>query len=643
MSGIAGIVHFDGAPADSDALDKMTATMVRRGPDGVGRWIGDTVALGQCMFRTTPESLLETQPLANEDETLVLVMDGRVDNCGELRRELLERGARLRDRTDAELVLRAYEAWGEECPLRIVGEFVFFIWDACRRRLFAARDAAGVRHFYYHRGAGWFAFASEIKGLLALGRIEPQLNESRLMDYLEDEFDRDDEVGTFFLGVERLPAGHAMRVAKRGVETWRYWDPGALPAARFASIDDCAAAYLTQLRVAVKCRLRSIAPVGATLSGGLDSSTIVGLISKEFRDELPQPLRTFSLVRRDRENCQDWPSIARILADDDWLEPNVVTSDLPLDFCRSFHADAAKVDEPFALTHGLIQRVLVEAARSRGCNVLLEGMAGDLHFYAYDRTLESILRSKRYGRLPLSLLACLLHEEPGGVATLFRRSAASVAPGVVKDAFRRLRDSRLRREDELGSSYTEAARIILRRKSAKREEARARVREVDDRALHARNFTSGLLSFAQEVCGQIALSNGVELRSPYADRRLIEFAVSMPAEAKWMAPWYKHLLRKSARGLLPESVRWRRSLAGHPGWTFFETMLNHAQDMPSGLWNADDALSAIRNWVDDRRPARPAVLTSEEQRFASYQQQLLLFQRVALGYWLKGHGFPELE
>ncbi len=214
MSGIAGIIHFDGRPVEPGQVEAMTAAMHYRGPDGIHHWRKGNVALGQCMLRTTPESLEETQPLTNEDESLVLVMDGRVDNWEELRRELLGKGAVLRTRADAELVLRAYEVWGEDCPDRIIGECVFFIWDARQQHLFAARDAAGTRHFYYHQGKDWFAFASEIKGLLTLQRIERRLNESRLLDYLVEEFDRDDEVGTC-LRRYSAPAGRARHAGHR--------------------------------------------------------------------------------------------------------------------------------------------------------------------------------------------------------------------------------------------------------------------------------------------------------------------------------------------------------------------------------------------------------------------------------------------
>jgi asparagine synthase (glutamine-hydrolysing) len=149
MSGIAGVIHFDDAPVDLGLIETMTSAMAYRGPDGLHHWVEGSVALGQCMLRTTPESLEESQPLTNEDQSLVLVMDGRVDNWEELRRELLSCGAVLRNRADAELVLRAYEIWGRDCLAHIDGEFALVIWDVRRREAFCARDRFGSKPFYY--------------------------------------------------------------------------------------------------------------------------------------------------------------------------------------------------------------------------------------------------------------------------------------------------------------------------------------------------------------------------------------------------------------------------------------------------------------------------------------------------------------
>ena len=171
MSGIAGIIHFDGRPVEPGQVEAMTAAMHYRGPDGIHHWRRGNVALGQCMLRTTPESLEETQPLTNEDESLVLVMDGRVDNWEELRRELLGKGAVLRTRADAELVLRAYEVWGRDCLPHIDGDFALVIWDARRQEAFCARDRMGNKPFTYHWTGKTLYFASEQHAILRCLRL----------------------------------------------------------------------------------------------------------------------------------------------------------------------------------------------------------------------------------------------------------------------------------------------------------------------------------------------------------------------------------------------------------------------------------------------------------------------------------------
>jgi asparagine synthase (glutamine-hydrolysing) len=339
MSAVAGIVMLEGGHPTVAAVGRMTAAMATRGPDGISSWGGRQAALGHCLLRSTAEAV--AQPLASEDGQRLLVMDGLVDNRQELTRELLGRGARLRDSSDAELVLRAFEAWGEESPCHIIGEYVFLVWDVRERRLFGARDAVGARHFYFHCRAGRIAFASEIVGLLACEGIAPRLNESRLLDYLVPEFDRDDERGTFYEGIERLPAGHAMRFDARGLATWRHWDPSRLPEARFSSLDECAEALCAELKGAVECRLRSIRPVGAMLSGGLDSSTVATLARDQLGDRLGGPLRTFTLVHPDRESCPEWRAVKALVAegglDATFLSPEMRNRTSPLTSNASRH------------------------------------------------------------------------------------------------------------------------------------------------------------------------------------------------------------------------------------------------------------------------------------------------------------------
>ncbi|MDQ3026038.1 MAG: asparagine synthase-related protein [Pseudomonadota bacterium] len=595
MSAIAGVVWHGGAPAEAQAAERMTAAMASRGPDGRDTWARGPAALGHCMLRTTPESLHERQPLANEDGSVIVVLDGRVDDRATLQRELAARGATLRDTTDAELVLRAYEAWGEECADRVIGEFAFVVWDAPRRRLYGARDAAGTRHFYYHQGKGYFGFASEIGGLLALGTIEPRLNEERLLACLVVEFDRDDEVGTLYEGIQRLPAGHSMVVSDGRVRTWRYWEPTRLSEAKYASLDECAEAYLDQLRIVVECRLRHIGPVGAMLSGGLDSSALVGLIRKEFRHRLSTPLRTFSLVRQDRQNCPDAAHIDRMLAEG-WVVPTILTSDVAARRWREHVGRIEALNEPWSLTQGFTNGLMYEAAARSGCRVLMDGMANDLYFYAVGRSLG--WQSQRLRSLPAVLAASRRHGMEKPVRQLAWRAAADVAPRWVRAEYGALRDRYAKPWSDFALLRREVGRDLLAASRKRRNSGPRDALLLDDRARHARDFTTGLLSFAHEVNGQLALSMGVEPRSPFSDRRMIEFAIRMPLEAKLCCGWYKHLARRALAGILPEEVRWRSDIGRHPGWTFYDTLAREMERGDCEGWSAEGLARKLDPWLD---------------------------------------------
>ena len=217
MSGIAGIIRFDGAPVATDQIKTMTAAMACRGPDGINHWVRGSVALGQCMLRTTPESLEETQPLTNDDESLVLVMDGRLDNREDLRRELRSKRITLRTRTDAELVLAAYQLWAEETPRHFLGDFAFAVWDLHRQRLFCVRDHLGIKPFYYVCGKHFLAFASDEEAFYGLAGISHEPNEDRIAAVLVSQFDGAHDYGVGCLkDVVTLPPGKTLSVQRTG-------------------------------------------------------------------------------------------------------------------------------------------------------------------------------------------------------------------------------------------------------------------------------------------------------------------------------------------------------------------------------------------------------------------------------------------
>src|SRR5689334_11963563 len=184
MGGIAAVYHLDGRPADRNLIDAMLDAAAYRGPDGLDSWIEGPLALGHAMLRTTPEAIGESQPLVDAQAGIALTMDGRVDNRDELK-ELIERqGLRLAGKTDAEIVLRAYQCWGEEAPAKILGDFAFALWDRSKRQLFCARDYASVLPFFYYLGERSFLCASEPQQILVEPSVSREPDEKVIGVYL---------------------------------------------------------------------------------------------------------------------------------------------------------------------------------------------------------------------------------------------------------------------------------------------------------------------------------------------------------------------------------------------------------------------------------------------------------------------------
>src|SRR5450759_488270 len=282
MSGIAGICNLDGRPVDRMLLQRMTDVIAHRGPDGIGHWIDGSVGFGHLMLHTTPESLGEKQPLSYEPGNLCLTLDGRVDNRKELRVALESKGCAPRTDTDAELVLRAYECWGEDCPQHIIGDFAFAIWDGRNRKLLCARDLLGVRPFYYHFDGRAFTFSSELRPLLEMPGFERRLNPGMLGEYLCDNVTSLEE--TLYQNILRLPPAHRLVLQDDALHIARYFqfDPGK--SIRYASDDEYAEHFFDVFREVVSCRLRSQAPVALFLSGGLDSCSILGMAGQLVRE-----------------------------------------------------------------------------------------------------------------------------------------------------------------------------------------------------------------------------------------------------------------------------------------------------------------------------------------------------------------------
>jgi asparagine synthase (glutamine-hydrolysing) len=556
MSGIAGYVCLDGREADRAELQVMLRTLAHRGPDGEGLWCGRHAALGHRLLHTTPESLAETQPLVHRTGAFVLTADARIDNRDELIREL---GPLRRDgaATDSELILAAYDRWGRRCPEHLVGDFAFALWDDAKGHLFCARDHFGVKPFYYHhQPARLFAFATEIKGILALPGVPRRLNASRVADYLQWSFD-DQEI-TFYTGIVRLPPAHTLVVNRERLTLQRYWSLDPEREVRLGSDRAYAEAFMDVFTQAVQCRLRSAFPVGSSLSGGLDSSSIVCTARDVLRRQARPPLHTFSLLFDDLPECDESPFIDAVLDGGD-LVPHRIRGDRlsPLEELDRYLTCEDGASWVFNMClHWAMHR----SAAEHGVRVFLDGLGGDEVVCHGIGRLPELVRSGRLPELAVSVIRLGRHFGQPPMRILRRVAIRPLLPPAA------LRLWAARRGRLPPAPGPPRVRPLVASALAKRVGLEERLRHLDRarpaapstlRGSHYTALLDGINSAGFESIDPVAAAFSLEPRYPFYDRRLVEFCLALPGEQKLRWGWSRFILRQAMAGTLPERVRRR--------------------------------------------------------------------------------------
>ena len=604
MSGIAGAYSLDGRPAERAALRRMVEAMPHRGPDGTGLWCEGPVGLGHRMLHTTPESLSERLPCEDPASSAVITSDVRIDNRDELIGQLGLR-ARAHPISDSELVLAAYRRWGERCPERLLGAFAFAVWDRGAQKLFCARDHFGINPLYYHHRAGRaFAFASEIKALLALPSVPARLNEVRVADHLARM--REDKEATIYEEILRLPPAHAMAITTGGVRQWKYWTLGPDPDVGAMSDEAYTERFLELFTEAVRCRLRSAFPVGAQLSGGLDSSFVACLARDLLRRQGEGPLHTISCVFDETPACDERPYIEAVL-EGGGMAPHFVQGDRygPLSSLDEIY-DVLD-DHVAAGNHHLIWE-MYRAAQQAGVRVVLDGIDGDNTVSHGELYLKELARAGQWGEFAREVaLTTERHRHadhrqgfqealsnPGVLLTQFGLSELgrlaeqgrwlrfasgarqisryfSVERGklyrrygrklLVPRPLLRLRRARQGRDSPLPPLVDEAfaQRIGLRKRLKQYEGAALKLEAV--RETQRMLFESGRIVPAFEATNHYAAAFSLEARHPFMDKRLIEFCLALPARQSFREGWTRMIMRQAMEGVVPEPVRWRAGKA----------------------------------------------------------------------------------
>lgn len=538
MSGIAGILHVDGQPLDAPLLTRMTDAMAHRGPDGAGQWTDGDVGFGHRLLHTTPESLHETQPFVSPDGKLVVVCDGRIDNREELTAAL---GSTLRTDTDVELILKAYERWGLDCPAHLLGDFAFAIWDSCRQRLFCARDPLGVKPFYYRWNGRRFLFASEIKVLLAVPGIPKRVNDTMIADYLLSDF-RDPEA-TFFEGIRQLRPGHHLSLEDDQFRVNRYWEPDPSAMVSYPREEDYFDHFREVFREAVRCRLRSQFPVGLMLSGGADSTSVAAMTEGLRREQPGSPPLTMFTVLYEGFLHTEWENIQRLVerfgTDVSTIRPQARYGFLS--YCELFEPFYA-FESPFIV--GIFAHPFVyEPARTRGCRVVLTGFGADeLEQPSEIGMLKDLLRTGRVVRLGREIrrMASSYGTRTRDIAQYLREQA----PPRVRWLIRTLRGRQV--PPWIAPGF--AKRQALARRLPCQIPARLPLMCQEE---SFRMLTTPAMVLHLNELDLLAASAGIEWRHPYLDRRLIEFFLSIPFPVKMNAGYEKPFTRRVLAGLLP--------------------------------------------------------------------------------------------
>ena len=538
MCGISGIVRWDGRPVLQHEIDAMCDLMVHRGPDDYGSFIDEGVGLG--MRRLSIIGIDSgKQPICNEDRTVWVVFNGEIYNYASIRRELLQRGHVFRTTTDTECLVHLYEEYGQRLVDRLRGMFAFAIWDTTTRQLLLARDRLGIKPLYYASSENALIFASEIKPILHAG-VEAALDwtaVSHLFTFLTTPADR-----SIVAGIRKLEPAHFAVAGADGVRLQRYWDVRFEPD-EASSEPQLIDRLRSMLDESVELHRVSDVPVGAFLSGGVDSSSIVALSARQDAS----PIKTFSIgfeeagfdeltyardvathIGTDHHDLILRPDVVRIVEDLTWY-----------------------LDEPFGDTSAIPTFMVSQLAREH-VKVVLTGDGGDEVFAGYDRyVVEDRERSYESVPWPIRKTAAALGQilPDGARGKRFLQHFGLNGTTRYLDAVAFLRRDDLRRLFRPDVFTHLAAHDPI-------AAAEASLQSGEDwlDAIQYFDLTNYLPQDVLTKVDRMTMAHSVEARPPLLDHRLIEFAATIPARLRLRGGTTKYLFKQAMRGILPDRI-----------------------------------------------------------------------------------------
>jgi asparagine synthase (glutamine-hydrolysing) len=565
MCGICGVLAFnDSFACDERVIVAMRDTMTHRGPDDAGVWRSPSgrVALGHRRLSIVDVSHSGHQPMSNEDGSVWVAFNGEIYNHDELRPGLEARGHRYRSRCDTETIVHLYEEEGPRCVEQLDGMFALAVWDERRRELFLARDRLGKKPLYWTRTPAGLAFASEIKALLRHPAVSPDLDVAAFHDYLT--FVCTPAPATMFAGISKLSPAECVTVSLDGnIHSEIYWTPMSSHAAdelAGRSADELGERLLELLRASIARRMMSDVPFGVFLSGGVDSSTNVALMS----ELMSEPVRTFSVAFHEHERYNELEYARQIARQfgTDHREVLIDAEDLVSFLPEMVHHQ----DEPIADWVCVPLYYVSKLARESGTIVVQVGEGSDELFHGYQNYIDAVSRRRRYWepfqRAPASvrnLLASTALEvsRHTGRGALHAQYIADAAAGQLPFWGGAIcYTGELKRQILIGNGNRPDAYRIVRGlwEEAERENPGADLLQKMT-YLELKQRLAELLLMRVD---KMTMATSVEARVPFLDRELVEFALALPMDMKVRGGVGKWLLKRTVDGLLPSDIVHRK-------------------------------------------------------------------------------------
>ncbi len=568
MSGIFGIFFRDDQPIQRDDLSRMSDAMAHRGPDGQEIWSDGATGLGHLMLLTTPEALHEQLPYNHTESTLTITADARIDNRDELISCLGIHSPDEKTITDSSIILAAYRKWGRDCARYLLGDFVAAIWDSVNKTMFCCRDHLGIKPFIYYLSDKIFVFASEVDGVRAMPLTPNRINEGRIADFLVTQLEGIDKTSTFYEEIYRLPPAHTLVVSKERIEKTCYWQLDPNSKLQLQSDDEYTELFREIYTDAIAQRLRGN-NVASMLSGGIDSSSIVGIARQLHQSATGNPFPVFSAVSSGNEVCRETRFINTVLKQGGLLSHTVSATDIP-NLNREISNVVKSIQEPFDAMIMIIAVYLL--ANKHGYKVILDGIDGDVVASLSPSYPARFLQKGKW------IQAFTAMKEQGKNYYRGNLSLSEILGENLRTAFVPVILRRLKRKYMQANMLNSAMeKTIIDREFAQRINLSKRLAQLSKHSYdglsatlieqHIKTVSHPYLTVGVERYDRVAAICGVEPRHPLLDKRVVEFLVSMPWDQKVRSGWSKYLLRKTCENILPREVCWRQGRE-HLGWEF---------------------------------------------------------------------------